>query len=166
MGRLNKIEYKNFKKDYIVKMALINFFSERDLDFLGFQNDLFPKKNFAIMKMKAETPKCDVQETEDQFQIIAEFPGVKKEDISIKIDKGLLTLSSKVCNYEKKDEADDQGIVWHKRERYQGSYKRQFTLPENIVEDEVYATFENGILSVNIKKDQIENNGPRTITIQ
>eukprot|EP00121_Abeoforma_whisleri_P009619 Awhi_evm1s8849 len=84
------------------------------------------------------------------------------------IHKGVLSLSTSVKEAEEKDETDDNGIVWHRRERYQGSYNRRFTLPDNITEEDIEAKFENGVLSIDIKKPPaIEHwKEPRKIAIQ
>eukprot|EP00121_Abeoforma_whisleri_P015421 Awhi_evm2s14210 len=150
-------------------MSLMPFFNHvhNPLSFDESFLSVFPSDS-SFRRPRSLEPKCDIQETKDSFNITAEFPGAKKEDISMNIHEGVLSLSTSVKEDEEKDETDDDGIVWHRRERYQGFYNRRFTLPENIKEEDIQAKFENGVLSVDIKKPPaIEHwKKPRKIAIQ
>lgn len=92
-------------------------------------------------------PVVDIDETEDAFVIKAELPGVEKEDVSVNIDKGILTIKG-----EKKTETEDKKR--HRVECSYGSFIRSFTLPQSINTNEVEAEYNNGILSLNIPKTE------------
>jgi HSP20 family protein len=92
-------------------------------------------------------PVVDIEETEDAFSIKAELPGVEKDDVSINIDKGVLTIKG-----EKKTETEDKKR--HRVECSYGSFVRSFTLPQSINVDEVEAEYNNGILNLTIPKSE------------
>ncbi len=92
-------------------------------------------------------PVVDIDETEDAFSIKAELPGVEKDDVSINIDKGVLTIKG-----EKKTETEDKKR--HRVECSYGSFVRSFTLPQSVNVDDVEAEYNNGILNLTIPKSE------------
>lgn len=102
-------------------------------------------------------PVVDIEETEDAFSVKAELPGVEKEDVSINIDKGVLTIKG-----EKKTETEDKKR--HRVECSYGSFVRSFTLPQSIKVDDVEAEYNNGILNLTIPKS--EEAKPREIEVK
>lgn len=93
------------------------------------------------------SPRVDIAETEKEFMIKAEVPDIKKEDIKIAIDNGILTIRG-----ERKQEKEDKDKKFHRIERSYGSFLRSFTLPENVDEKKVEATFKDGMLTLEIPK--------------
>jgi len=92
-------------------------------------------------------PVVDIDETEDAFSIKAELPGVEKDNVSINIDKGVLTIKG-----EKKTETEDKKR--HRVECSYGSFVRSFTLPQSVNVDNVEAEYNNGILNLTIPKSE------------
>ncbi len=92
-------------------------------------------------------PVVDIEETENAFAIKAELPGVEKDDVSISIDKGVLTIKG-----EKKEETEDKKR--HRVECSYGSFVRSFTLPQSVNINEVAAEYNNGILNLTIPKSE------------
>ena len=90
--------------------------------------------------------KADVKETEEAFIVEAEMPGVKKENVALICENGVLTISAKV-NEETSEE--DENYV--RRERVTGEIKRSFVL-EKINEESIKAKLEDGILYVTLPK--------------
>lgn len=95
------------------------------------------------------TPHVDACETERGFEIEAALPGVKKEDIAIEFQEGKLTISG-----ERKLEKKEQGRRYHMLETQYGSFSRTFYLPDNVNPDKISAEFNDGILLVEIPKDE------------
>lgn len=92
-------------------------------------------------------PRVDITETEKEFSIKAEIPDVKKEDVKISVDNGVLTLTG-----ERKQEKEEKGKKFHRVERFYGSFSRSFALPENTDESKIKASFKDGMLSLSIPK--------------
>ncbi|MEW5734689.1 MAG: Hsp20/alpha crystallin family protein [Thermodesulfobacteriota bacterium] len=104
------------------------------------------------------TPALDVSETEKEYRIKAEIPGLSKEDISVTLDEGVLTVSG-----EKKAEHEEKGENYHVRERSYGYFSRSLRLPEAIEVEKVDATYRDGVLHVVIPKT--EGGGAKKIAV-
>ncbi len=119
-------------------------------------NDLLEENVYQPEERRVYVPKADILERDAEFEIQLVMPGFNKEDIELHIDNGVLTVSTHV--EEEKEETDNneakQQVVYHLRERVYGPYKRSFQLPENIKEDKIKATYENGILVIKLQKDR------------
>ena len=89
----------------------------------------------------------DISENDNAFILNADFPGFDKRDVNLTIEEGVLTLSA---NRELDNKSNDG--AYRIRERRAGSFSRSFTLPENVLADDISAKFKNGTLSVTIPK--------------
>jgi HSP20 family protein len=104
-------------------------------------------------------PSVDIIETPEAFQIKAELPDVKKDDVKISVDGGVLRIEG-----ERKQEKEEKGKRFHRIERSYGSFLRTFTLPDNVDESKVQAEFKDGILNVRLPKS--EKAKPRAIEVK
>jgi HSP20 family protein len=95
------------------------------------------------------TPSVDISETEGEYQIKAEIPDVKKEDVKITLEDGVLTIQG-----ERKHEKEEKGKKFHRIERSYGSFARTFALPDVIEVDQVKAEFKDGVLRVHLAKSE------------
>ena len=116
-------------------------------------------------------PRLDIVETEKHYEVVAELPGVDKNDINIKgnifietgniyikVEDGMLVLSG-----EKKSEHEEKEGEYVYTERRYGKFERSFRLPKEVKADEIKARYENGVLNVNIPKS--EKAQPKQISI-
>jgi HSP20 family protein len=110
----------------------------------------------------AFSPRVDVHDKKDKYLIIADLPGVDKDDINISLHNGLLTLQAK-AQEESSDEKDGEIV---RRERFYGNYLRRFDLGNNLHESDVRAEFKNGVLSLVIPKLERREPEVRKIEIQ
>lgn len=92
-------------------------------------------------------PSVDVIETPEEYQIKAELPEVKKEDVKVSVQNGVLRIEG-----ERKQEKEEKGKKFHRVERSYGSFLRTFTLPENIDDGKTSAEFKDGVLNVRMPK--------------
>jgi HSP20 family protein len=109
----------------------------------------FPKDWEFPIRMEEGFPKVDISETTQQYDVRAEIPGMKKEDIKVSVNKNVLTLSG-----EKKEEKKTDDKKYHRVESYYGSFQRGFVLPEGIKADKVTADFKDGVLTVTVPKSE------------
>jgi HSP20 family protein len=77
-------------------------------------------------------PSADISETEKEYLIRAELPAVKKEDVKVTVDQGMITIEG-----ERKQEKEDKTEKYHRVESFQGSFTRSFSLPENANADAI-----------------------------
>jgi HSP20 family protein len=108
------------------------------------------------------TVPVNVHETKDAYHLEVSAPGLNKEDFAVNLDNGLLTIS-----YEKKEEAksaDDWKTL--RREFNFRSFKRNFTLNDDVNAENIQAKYENGILKLYLPKTEPAQSGNRQINIQ
>jgi len=105
------------------------------------------------------TPSVDISETEGEYQIKAEIPDVKKEDVKVTVEDGVLTIQG-----ERKHEKEEKGKKYHRIERSYGSFVRTFSLPDVIDEEKVKAEFKEGVLNLSLPKS--EKAKPKAIDVK
>jgi HSP20 family protein len=93
--------------------------------------------------------RTDVKENDDSYELKVNLPGLKKEDVRIELNQDYLTISAKAQNAN--DEKDDSG-KYVRRERYYGSYQRQFYLGEGVKQEDIRASMADGVLTLTIPK--------------
>ena len=93
-------------------------------------------------------PSVDVTEDEEGYEVSAELPDVKKQDLKVSVENGILRISGE----RKKDREEKDGVRYHRVERCYGSFHRSFTLPDDADPSDVTATMKGGILKVRIEK--------------
>ena len=106
-------------------------------------------------------PLVDVEESDKEFLIKAELPEVRKEDVSVTVQDGVLTLSG-----ERKQEQREENERVHRIERFYGSFARRFALPENADEQGIRAECRDGVIVIHIPKQKQVEQQPRQIQIQ
>ena len=104
-------------------------------------------------------PAVDVKETDSEYTMEVELPGLTEKDVEVKLDNNLLTVSSR--KDEKKEEKKNGYIM---RERRSNSFARSFVLPEGIEKEKIAAEFKNGILTLSFPK--VPAAKPKTIEVK
>jgi HSP20 family protein len=94
-------------------------------------------------------PVVDVIENEKEYLIKAELPEVKKEDVKVTAEEGVLLIQG-----ERKAEKEEKGKRYHRIERLYGSFLRSFTIPDDVDEDRVTADFKEGMLNIHLPKSE------------
>ncbi len=108
------------------------------------------------------SPRVDVTEDDKALNFHAELPGIPKEAVKITVsDDRVLTIRG-----EKKREEKQEGKNYRRIERSYGSFARSFNLPENLNTAEIKASFDNGVLSVEIPKTEPAKPKETEVTIQ
>ena len=102
--------------------------------------------------------KTDVKDMGKSYELTMDMPGFKKEDIKAELKDGYLTVSAE-SNYSNDDKDNDGRYI--RRERHYGSCSRSFYVGDAITQDEVKASFENGILRLTVPKKE-ENTLPES----
>jgi len=134
---------------------------ERDFNSL-LQNFIHKFKNDREDKDFLEaswSPLSDIIETDDEYKVALDIPGVEKKDIKVSVSNSLLSISG-----ERKEENEVIKSNYYKIEKAYGKYFRSFNLPENIDMQKIDAEFKNGTLTVHIPKS--ENAKPKQIEVK
>src|SRR5216110_3903747 len=95
------------------------------------------------------TPLADITEDDMEYVIKAELPELKREDVKVTVENGVLTISG-----ERKFEKEEKKKKYHRVERGYGTFMRSFTLPDDADGKKVKAEFKNGLLTVHLPKSE------------
>ncbi len=93
------------------------------------------------------SPKVDVKQKKDHYTIEADLPGVKKEDVNVSLEDGVLSISATTSS-EKDEKNEDEKII--RKERFYGSFHRSFYVGKETSADKLQAKFENGVLKITL----------------
>lgn len=116
-----------------------------------FGNDgLFPAYNY---RLTTTAPRVDVVQNGDSYEILMDLPGKTEKDVDITLKNDVLTISSAENKKEEK-KADEKDYLIRERFTEHTSFRRSFTLPKDIDESKVSATFKSGILTIEIARKQ------------
>lgn len=130
------------------------------MDFPHFFNDVFD--NFLKEEKVNWMPSVNIIERENDFKIDLAVPGMDKKDFNIEVENGMMIISG-----ERKEEKREEKDKVTKREFHYGSFKRSFTLPENVNAEKINANYNNGGLTVSIaKKEEMKQNAKRQISVE
>jgi HSP20 family protein len=106
-------------------------------------------------------PSADISETDKEYVIRAELPAVKKEDVQVTLDNGMITIKG-----ERKQQKEDKNEKFHRVESFYGTFERRFSLPENVNADSIRCESKEGILTVHIPKIETSKQKAKQITVQ
>lgn len=119
---------------------------------------LFRRDRDEEISLGAWIPPVDIMEEKDRILLTAELPGFKENDIEVQMEGGVLTIRG-----ERKSEAEKEGRKYHRVERVYGQFVRSFTLPNNVDREHIKASFDRGLLRIEMPKS--EEAKPRQIKI-
>ena len=103
----------------------------------------------ATMTVAEWSPLVDIAEDEKEYLIKAELPEVKKEDVRVTVENGVVTITG-----ERKFEKEEKGKKYHRIERAYGSFARSFSVPDNADDAKVAAELKDGVLKVRLAKSE------------
>lgn len=104
-------------------------------------------------------PLVDISEDDKEYLVKAELPEIKKEDVRVSVENGVLSISG-----ERKIEKEEKDKKYHRVERAYGRFERTFALPEGADGTKITAEFKEGVLKVHLPK--AENAKPKSVTVK
>ncbi len=104
-------------------------------------------------------PSVDISETDTEYRVKAELPGVSKDDVRITVHSGMLTLEG-----ERKVERESKDERHHRVERYYGRFSRSFSLPEDVAAERISADGKEGVITVHLPKAEAKK--PKTVEVK
>ncbi len=105
--------------------------------------DLFNKEDTLM-------PVIDISETEKEYVVTGEIPGVDAKDLDVTLTDGILTIKG-----EKKQENEEKEENYHRIERHYGSFERSFRIPEKVKTDKLDATYKDGVFKLSLPKAEV-----------
>ena len=108
--------------------------------------------------------KTDIKETDDGYELIVDLPGFKKDEITMKLENGTLTVSA-AKGLDKDEEKKDGKYI--RKERYAGAMSRSFFVGEDLTQEDIKAKYQDGILKLSVpKKEQKKVETTKHIAIE
>jgi len=155
-------ETKKLKQE-VLKMTLVRWRPMRDL--WNIQEEMnrafgsfFGRTDREELTDGYWAPAVDIAENKDNLMVNVEVPGMKKEDVKVTFQDGILTIKG-----ERKQEKEEKDKSFHRVERSYGSFCRSFTLPNVVQGDKIKANYKDGVLSIALPK--VEEAKPKEISI-
>ncbi len=144
------------KRDKRNEMAPWSPFREWDMPISRFFEDMWGDVD---LPRKAWAPAVDLQETDQAYILKADLPGMKKEDISVSVEEGVVTLRG-----ERNQEETKEDSGFHRVERRYGSFQRAFRIPGGVDAEKVAAHYRDGVLELTLpKRDEVK---PKQIDVK
>jgi HSP20 family protein len=106
-------------------------------------------------------PPADVIEREKEYLVKVDLPDVRKEDVKVLFEDGVLTIKG-----ERRVEKETKGETMHRTERFYGAFERSFALPEDVDPKGIHAESRDGVLIVSLPRVAVQKPRPLAITIQ
>jgi HSP20 family protein len=155
------------QRAYVLRMkTLVTWNPFRELDevqnrlgsFLGGTFPRFGNGNGGP-KLAEWSPQVDITEDDKEYLIKADLPEMKKEEINVNVEDGVLLVSG-----ERKTEKEEKNKKFHRIERSYGTFQRSFTLPDDADGAKVAAEFKDGVLKVHLPKNAVAK--PKAIAVK
>ena len=139
-----------FEENFIDDLFGFPYMKEFDNMEHDMERKLYGRKASRMMK-------TDIREKDDNYEISVDLPGFKKQDITVELDNGYITINASK-NLDK-DENNKKGKLL-RQERYAGSMTRSFYVGENVEKEDVDANYRHGVLNLTIPKKAMEKRLP------
>ena len=131
-------------------MLVPSIFNDNFVD--NFFDDMFRVPGFTSgSRSVSNVMKTDIQDLGENYQLDIELPGFAKEDIHAELSGGYLTITAQKSSENEEKDEDGKYI---RRERYSGSCRRSFHIGDNLKEEDIRASFENGMLKLVFPKEE------------
>ena len=128
--------------------------------FPGWMDDFFSDNDFKGFG-KMTVPAVNVSESRDAFKLSLAAPGFKKEDFRVEVREGVLTISA-----EDRQEREDKGEKYTRKEYTCSSFSRSFTLPEGVLGGDIVASYQDGELKITLPKKVREEKPAMQIAVK
>ena len=142
--------------NWIPKRNIMNIFDEAEYMMHQAFGDSFENGRSRI----AYSPLMNVNETDSDYLIMMDLPGVEKKDVDVNLSNGVLTVSGERKTSENDDEKNQ---IWH--ETTYGTFSRSLELTSDIVEEKIKAKFKDGVLNITIPKAEEVNPAVKQIAV-
>ncbi len=110
-------------------------------------NDIFDSFNGST----ADLMKTDIKENDDNYEVVVNLPGIKKDDVKLELKNGYLTVNASTSS---ESEDSDKDGKYLRKERFEGSCSRSFYVGDKVEEDDIHAKFDNGVLTIDFAKPE------------
>ena len=120
----------------------------------------------AMKKVSTWRPAVEIKQSENDYIVKVQLPGVNKDDIEVELDNDFMTITAKIEEEKAEKEQDEKNLKYHTCEFRYGKYKRTISFDQPIRSEDADADYKNGILTIKLPKQQIEQAKTRKLEIK
>ena len=120
----------------------------------------------SMKKVSTWRPAIEVKQSEADYKVKVQLPGVNKDDIEVELDNDFMTITAKIEEEKEEKEQDEKNLKYHTCEFRYGKYKRTISFDHPIRVEDSTAEYKNGILTIRLPKQQAEQAKTRKLEIQ
>ena len=120
----------------------------------------------SMKKVSTWRPAVEIRQSETDYKVKVQLPGVNKDDIEVELDNDFMTITAKIEEEKEEQEQKEKNLKYHTCEFRYGKYKRTISFDQPIRTEEAVAEYKNGILSITLPKQQIEKASVRKLEIR
>ena len=119
-----------------------------------------------MKKVSTWRPAIEIKQSDKDYKVKVQLPGVNKDDIEVELDNDFMTISAKIEEEREEKEQEDKNMKYHTCEFRYGKYKRTISFDHPIRAEEANANYKNGILTIKLPKQHIQEAKTRKLEIQ
>lgn len=157
------------KRELIIREPELYFDSIHN-ELNNFLRDTFLHPNFSnpltVKKNSVWRPAIEVKQTDEEYKVKVQLPGVNKDDIDIELDNDFMTITAEIEEEKEQKEQKEKNTKYHACEFRYGRYMRTISFDQPIKASEADAEFKNGVLCIKIPKQQIEQSKSHKLNIR
>ncbi len=120
----------------------------------------------SMKKTSTWRPAVEIKQYEKNYMVKIQLPGVKKDDIEVELDNDFMTISAEIEEEKEEKEQKEKNMKYHTCEFRYGKYRRTISFDQPIKIDEAEANYKNGILTINLPKQKVEEAKTRKLEIK
>lgn len=120
----------------------------------------------AMKKVSTWRPAVEIKQSENDYMVKVQLPGVKKDDIVVELDNDFMTITAEIEEEQEEKEQKDKNLKYHTCEFRYGKYKRTISFDQPIRSEEAVANYKNGVLNIKLPKQKSEEAKVRKLEIQ
>jgi len=118
-----------------------------------------------IMKNTILRPAIEVTQNKENYKVKVQLPGICKDNIDVEMDNDFMTISAETREEKEEKKEEEQNLRYHTSEFRYGKYQRTISFDQPVKTDEATADYKNGVLTVIVPKQKVEETKPKKLTI-
>ena len=123
-------------------------------------------QQLSLKKVSTWRPAVEIKQSENDYKVKVQLPGVNKDDIEVELDNDFMTITAKIEEEKEEKEQKDKNMKYHTCEFRFGKYKRTISFDQPIRTDDAVAEYKNGILTINLPKQKVEQAKTKKLEIR
>lgn len=120
----------------------------------------------SMKKVSTWRPAVEIKQTETDYKVKVQLPGVKIDDINVELDNDFMTITAEIEEEKEEKEEKERNLKYHTCEFRYGKYKRTISFDKPIRTEEAKADYKNGILTITLPKQKVEEAKPKKLEIK